>query len=212
MSHQKHISELAAAHEAQRVKLLDLSIHEELRKIKAEFAKSEAESVRRAITEATQHTRAIMSDEIRSLQASHTATLAHERSLHQQEIAKLRSEWNAEHTRSIEEAHAKSKANSLAETEAAIAKQRVEMLKKGSIEMKALGDAHSAKTASLENEIAELKATLHADEGKARRASDLERQLESQSKELTHIKSELATTKTKLKELELENSKFVSVC
>jgi hypothetical protein len=199
-SHETQLSELKAALEAERAKLEDLSIYDELRMIKSEFEKSKREHERdldkriydaanEAAAAAEAHTRAIMGDEIRSLQTSHTATLSTMHVQHQEELARLREESEAEKNKAVEQAIAE------------IKNETHEIKERASGDMKTLSDAHSAKTASLESEIAETKAAKQAAEEKAQKVVEYEHQLEEQSKELTDAKLELEEARKKIKSL-----------
>lgn len=194
-SHEKYISDLTSEKEAEIKKLSDLSIHEELRNIKADYARSIEEQLAEAdrrhtqdLVEATSdtaaHTRAIMTDEIRSLETTHTAQISSLHSTHQQEMANLKAELMAEKVKAVEEAVAKTKSEYTAQTEA--------NTKKVSSDMKSLSDAHSAKTAKLESEIAEMKAAKLAAEEKARKNPE---------EELSEAKSGLEEAKKKLQGL-----------
>ena len=192
-SHGTQLSELTATHEAERARLEDLSIFDELRMIKSDFDKDLEKRINDAANEAAAaaatHTRAIMGDEIRSLQTSHTATISGMHAQYQEELAKLREELEAEKNKAVEQAVAE------------IKNETHEVKERASGDMKTLSDAHSAKTASLEIEIAETKAAQQAAEEKASKAVEYEQQLEQQSKELTDAKSELEEAKKKLQSL-----------
>ena len=203
-THDKRISDLTSEKEAEIKRLSDLSIHEELRKIKADFQRSTNEQLdeaerrhTQALVEATSdaaaHTRAIMTDEIRSMETTHTAQISSLRSIHAQEMAKLKAGLSADKVKAVEEAIAKTKSEYTAQTEA--------ITKKVSGDMKSLSDAHSAKTASLESEIAETKAARLAAEEKARKALEYEERFKLQDKELSEAKSELVEAKKKLQSL-----------
>jgi hypothetical protein len=185
-SHDTQLSELTA-------RLEGLSIHDELRMIKLDFERDLEKRIKDAENEAAAaaaiHTRAIMGDEIRSLQTSHTVTLSNMHAEHQKELAKLREESEAEKKKAVEQAIAE------------IKNETHEIKERASGDMKTLSDAHSAKTASLESEIAETKAAKQAAEEKAQKAVEYEQQLEEQSKELTDAKLELDEARRKIQAL-----------
>ena len=203
-NHEKYISDLTSEKEVEIKRLSDLSIHEELRKIRANYAQDTTEQLEaaerrhiQALLEATSdaaaHQRAIMTEEIRSLETTHTAQLANQFATHEQEMAKLKAELTTEKVKAVEEAIAKTKSEYTAQTEA--------ITKKASGDMKSLSDAHSAKTASLESEIAATKAEKLAAEEKARKALEYEERLDLQEKELSEAKSELEEARKKLQGL-----------
>ena len=203
-SYDKYISDLTSEKEAEIQRLSDLNIHEELRNIKADYARSTQEQLdeaeRRhtqtlveATSDAAAHTRAIMADEIRSLETTHTAQISSLRSTHQQEMASLKAELITEKVKAVEAAIAETRSEYTAQTEA--------ITKKVSGDMKSLSDAHSAKTASLESEIAETKAAKIAAEEKARKALEYEERLKLQDQELSEAKSELEEARKKLQGL-----------
>lgn len=203
-SYNTHIFDLTSQKDAEIKRLSEFDIHEELRHIKADYARSTQEQLdeaeRRhtqtlveATSDAAAHTRAIMTDEIRSLETTHTAQLSSLRSAHQEEMASLKAELIAEKVHAVEAAIANTKSEYTAQTEA--------ITKKVSGDMKSLSDAHSAKTASLESEIAETKAAKLAAEEKARKVQEYEERLKLQDKELEGAKSELEEARKKLQGL-----------
>ena len=200
-SHEKAISDLKSTQAEELAALEDLSIHAELRKIKAGFEKEKAEAVKVAVTDATHETRAIMVEEIRSLQSAHTAEKAKLEKEHHIHLEHIKSELSKSQHRVVHEALEKQKHGHQKEIDE-IAKQRDEIQKKASGEMKTLSDAHSSKTASLQHEIVTAKAAEKAAEEKAKRAMELEQQFQVQSKELSDVKAELDSAKHKLADLE----------
>jgi hypothetical protein len=200
-SHEKAISDLKSTQAEELAALEDLSIHAELRKIKAGFEKEKADAVNTAVLDSTRETRAIAAEEIRSLQSAHTAEKAKLEKEHHVHLEHIKSELSKSQHRAVHDAVEKEKHGHQKEMEA-IAKQRDEIQKKASGEMKTLSDAHSSKTTSLQHEIATAKAAEKAAEEKSNRAMELEQQLHVQSKELSEVKAELDTTKHKLADLE----------
>ena len=197
-SHEKAISDLKATQAEELAAFEDLSIHAELRKIKAGFEKEKAEAVNAAVIHATHETRAFMAKEIRDQESAHTAEKAKLEKEHHIHLERVKSELSKSQRRAVHEALEKQEHGH----QEAIAKQRDEIQKKTSGEMKTLSDAHSSKTTSLQHEIATAKAAEKAAEEKAKRAMELEQQLHVQSKELSDAKAELESTKHKLADLE----------
>jgi hypothetical protein len=191
-SHKKAISDPKSTHAEEIAALEDLSIHAELRKIKTDYEKAKAEAANAAGIYATRETRAILAEEIRSLQSAHTAEKAKLEKEHHIHLEQIKSELSKSHRRAVHEALEKQKHGHQKEIEA-IAKHRDDIQKKGSGEMKTLSDAHMAKTGSLHHEI--VKAAEKAAEEKAKRAMELEQQFLVQSKELSDAKAELESTK-----------------
>lgn len=192
-THEREISDLKTAHKAEIAEIMESGVQTELRRIKEEFDLDKQQAVTDASNKAAQQVRGIMSDEIRSLQAQHTATLANQEQKHQHEIHELRAHLESDKDKAVEHA---------------LARHREEMKKKTNGELKTLSDAHSAKTASLENELAEAKSAQHVAEEKARKAADYEHKLESASKEVEALKAELDITKTKLKNAEAGHAEY----
>ena len=192
-AHEKKTSDLKIAHKAEIATIMESGVQTELRKIKEEFEHDKQQAVTDATNKTAQQVRGIMSDEIRSLQAQHTAALGNLEQKHQHEIHELRAHLESDKHKAIEHA---------------LARQREEMKKKTNGELKTLSDAHSAKTASLENELAEAKNAQHVAEEKARKAAEYEHKLESASKEAAALKAELDVTKAKLKNVETGHAEY----
>ena len=201
-SHEKATSELKSRHAEEFAALEDVSIQGELRRIKADFENAKTEAAKLAATQATNDTRAIMADEIRSLQSAHTAERAKLQTDHQKQLDQIKVASEKTQKKALDDATAQLKFEHQKEMEAAIEKQREEIQNKASGEMKTLSDAHSEKTASLESRITAAQEAERAAEEKAGRATELEHQLHVQNKELSDAKAELESAKQKLADLE----------
>jgi len=211
LEHETEVSRLRDAHQAEVAKLSVINLPDELRLIKKQMAAASENDLKRAIEQAKAEQRAMMIDEIRSLQASHTATLNHERNLHQEEVAKLRAGIESEKQKVIQDAIERFKAEHAAETAMLVTRQREELVRKSGTEMRTLSDAHSAKTASLENEIAQARAAQQVAEAKAKKALEFEHIAQTNAKELAEAQKEVEELKKKVKELEVGAGKYISL-
>lgn len=210
-THETEVFTLKSAHSKEIQKLEARSLPDEIRRIRRDFQDAQAAEVQQAANEAAAHARSMMLDEIRSQEASHTQQINHLRNNHQQELARLRSTLEAEMARAIQEANARFKAEHAAETAAIVTRHREELMKKADGELRTLSDAHSSKTASLESQVVEAMAAKQAAEEKARKAGEFEQQVETKSKELDILKTELDQTKAKLRNLAAELAKYTPI-
>jgi hypothetical protein len=206
-THENELFTINSAHSKEIEKLEARGLPDRIREIRKTFQDAQAIEIQQAANEAAAHTRAIMGEEIRSLEGSHTQQISLLRSNHQQEFARFRSGWEAEKAKAIQEATARVKSEHAAETAAYVTRQRDELTKKADGELRTLSDAHGSKTASLESQVLEATAARQAAEEKARKAAEFELQAETKSKELTVTKAELEQTKAKLKNMAAELAK-----
>ena len=206
-SHEKEIADLKATHAVEEDSLSNLNIHQELRRMREQGQDEQQKEIAAARAHERAMTEARLQAEFDRTNAAHAAELSDLKAEQADAIAKLKESWSKEKAKVVENALGKLREEHAAETAAIVTRQRADMEKKANGEMKTLSDAHSAKTASLENQIAEALAVKQAAEEKARRAVELESSLESQSKELESTKAELEATKKKLADLEAEHAK-----
>jgi hypothetical protein len=206
--HETEVFTLNSTHSKEIQKLEARTLPDEIRRIRKDFHDHQAAEIQQAANEAAAHARSLMLDEIRSLEASHTHQISHLRNNHQQELANLRSFLEAEREKAAHEAVVRAKSEHAAETAAFMTRQREELTKKADGELRTLSDAHSSKTASLESQVVEANAAKQTAEEKARRAAELEHQVETKSNELDTVKVELEQTKRKLKNMADELAKY----
>lgn len=202
-SHEKEIDDLKATHAVEVHNLSNLNIHQELRHMREVGKDEQQKEIAAARAHERARTEARLQAEFDRMIAAHTAEKAEQADA----IAKLKESWVKEKAKVVEDALGTLREEHAAETAAILTRQRAEMEKKANGEMKTLSDAHSAKTAFLENQMAETLAMKQADEEKVREAVELKSSLDSQSKELESTKAELEATKKKLADLKAEHAK-----
>jgi hypothetical protein len=206
-SHKKEIGDLKAAHAVEVEKLSNVSIHQELRRMREQGQGEQQREIASARAHERAMTEARLQAEFDRVNAAHAAELGDLRAEQADAIAKMKESWDKEKAKVVEEALGRLREEHAAETAAMLTRQRADMEKKANGEMKALSDAHSAKTASLENQIAEALALEQTAKEKARKTVELESSLDSQSKELATTKADLEAAKKKLADLEAEHAK-----
>jgi hypothetical protein len=194
--HESELSRLRDAHQAEIDKLSANGLYDTIREMREDFQRGRDEEMQQAVEEAKAYQRSIMLGEIRANQTAYTAQVNEMQRVHQEEVTRLKAGIEAENKKVIQDAIERYKAEHAAETAAIVTRQRDEMQKKRESEMKALGDAHSSKTAALENEIAELRAALAATQAKkAPESEQKSKQLEEALMDVKKLKRELLEAK-----------------
>jgi hypothetical protein len=186
---QNEISDINAAHEREVNELKGTNLYQQLREMKMGFEADKLQADERAEREFTERVELAVAEYER------------EKKIMLESFEKEKEFLENEKIKAVEEAVANTTRTCKAEADELLEKDR----KKGEGKLTTLAEAHSQKTAALETEIADAIAAREAAEVKAKKASELQFQLELRSKELEQVMAELESAK---KRLEISEGKY----